>query len=61
MKNRILITGVAGFVGFSLAKKLLEQNKNIEIHGIDNLTKYYDPKLKKSRLQILKNYPNFFF
>ena len=61
MKNRILITGVAGFVGFSLAKKLLEQNKNIEIHGIDNLTKYYDPKLKKSRLKILKNYPNFFF
>ena len=61
MKNRILITGVAGFVGFSLAKKLLETNKKIEVHGIDNLSKYYDPKLKKSRLKILKNYPNFFF
>jgi len=47
MKNRILITGVAGFVGFSLAKKLLETNKKTEVHGIDNLSKYYDPKLKK--------------
>lgn len=41
----ILITGVAGFIGFSLAKKLLD--KNITLYGIDNLNSYYDVNLKK--------------
>ena len=37
---RILITGVAGFIGFHLAKKLIEQG--YEIVGIDNINDYYD-------------------
>ena len=59
-KNNILITGVAGFIGFHVAKKLLQNNK-ISIVGIDNLNRYYSPRLKLSRLKILKQYPNFFF
>ena len=37
LKKKILITGVAGFIGFSLAKKLLDQNKDVKIIGIDNV------------------------
>ena len=60
MKNNFdLITGVAGFIGFSLALKLLKKNKLVL--GIDNLNKYYDINLKKSRLKILKKYKNFSF
>ena len=60
MKNKIdLITGVAGFIGFSLALKLLK--KKIFVVGIDNLNSYYDLSLKKDRLKILKQYKNFKF
>ena len=50
---KILVTGCAGFIGFHLVKKLL--NKNYDICGIDNLNSYYDIRLKKDRLAILKN------
>lgn len=46
--EKVLITGVAGFIGFFLAKRLLSQG--IEVVGIDNLNDYYDPALKKNRL-----------
>lgn len=55
---KILITGCAGFIGFHLAAKLLENKKNI-IYGVDNLNNYYDLDLKKNRLKILKK-NNFF-
>ena len=58
--KKILITGVAGFIGFSLAKKVL-RNKDIQIFGIDNLNSYYSKKLKLKRLQILKKNKNFKF
>ena len=48
----IIVTGSAGFIGFSLCKKLL---KNINVIGIDNLNSYYDVKLKKARNKLLKN------
>ena len=54
-----LITGVAGFIGMHCAKKLLENNK--QVIGIDNLNNYYDTKLKKKRVLILKKYKNFTF
>ena len=60
LKKKILITGIAGFIGFSLAKKLLEKN-NLQIIGIDNLNTYYSKKLKHKRLQILKKNKNFKF
>ena len=57
---RILITGVAGFIGFHLTSKLL-LNNNIKIFGVDNLNTYYDSKLKIDRLNILKKNKNFEF
>ncbi len=48
---RVLITGVAGFIGFHLVKCLLQ--KNYEIIGIDNINAYYDIRLKFSRLEQL--------
>ncbi len=60
MKNIVLVTGCAGFIGFHYAKKLLELNEYFVI-GIDNLNEYYDVKLKNDRLDILKNYANFKF
>ena len=44
---KILITGVAGFIGYNLASSFLLKNKNIKIIGIDNFDKYYSIKLKK--------------
>ncbi len=59
-KQNILVTGAAGFIGYSLCKKLLE-NKNYLITGLDNLNSYYSVKLKKERLKKLKNLKNFQF
>ena len=49
---RVLITGVAGFIGMHTAKALLDDE--YEIFGIDNLNNYYDVSLKKSRLKDLR-------
>ena len=49
--KKILITGVAGFVGFHLSQRLLKDG--YQICGIDNLNNYYDPSLKQSRLSNL--------
>ena len=57
--KKILITGVAGFIGYHLAEKLL--NENYQIIGIDNLNDYYDPILKQDRLNKLKKFSNFEF
>lgn len=52
-----LVTGAAGFIGFHLSRRLLEEGKNVA--GLDNLNDYYDVNLKKSRLCELKKYPEF--
>ena len=57
--KKILITGAAGFIGFHVSLKLLKSGKGVI--GVDNLNNYYDPKLKISRLSILKKYKNFIF
>lgn len=57
--KHILITGAAGFIGFHLCKRLLDNGMNIV--GIDNLNDYYDVNLKIARLDILKRYENFKF
>jgi len=56
----ILITGAAGFIGFSLAQKLLKSKKST-VFGIDNLNNYYSQKLKKKRIAILNKNKNFNF
>ena len=54
-----LITGVAGFIGMHFARKMLD--KGYKVLGVDNLNDYYDTKLKKNRVLILKKYKNFKF
>ena len=56
-KKRVLITGTAGFIGFHLAKLLLDEG--FVIHGYDGMTNYYDPTLKQRRHQILLQNSNF--
>ena len=51
---KILVTGAAGFIGFHLSLKLLD-NRN-KVFGIDNLNNYYDVNLKKDRVKILKSH-----
>lgn len=58
--NSILITGSTGFIGFHLARKLMD-NDNYEVIGIDNLNDYYGENLKESRLEILNQFENFHF
>ncbi len=57
--NKIMITGSAGFIGFNLAKKLLQEG--LYVTGIDNLNDYYDVRLKKDRLNLLLSEKNFNF
>lgn len=57
--RKILVTGAAGFIGFHLSKRLLDGGDAVV--GIDNLNDYYDVKLKKARLGILRKHENFFF
>ena len=55
------ITGVAGFIGSNLAKKILKEEKDIKVVGLDNMNDYYDVKIKEYRLaELLKN-ENFTF
>lgn len=72
-KNKVLITGSAGFIGFHLSKTLLEEG--FEVLGLDNLNDDYEPLLKTNRLKALgikdcdpwnekiqsEKYPNFLF
>ena len=47
IKEKILVTGAAGFIGYHLTKKLI--SKGYDVVGFDNLNSYYDISLKKSR------------
>lgn len=60
MKN-IFITGVAGFIGSNLAKRILKEENDIQIIGLDNLNEYYDIKIKEWRLAELNKFSNFKF
>jgi UDP-glucuronate 4-epimerase len=55
----VLITGAAGFIGFSLALWLIENGRAVV--GVDSINSYYDPALKESRLAILRQFQNFTF
>ena len=57
----LFITGAAGFIGSNLAKRVLSQNPDCKVVGLDNMNSYYDIRLKESRLRELEQYPNFTF
>ncbi len=54
---KVLVTGVAGFIGMHVARRLLERGD--EVVGVDNLNDYYDPRLKLARLGQLQPLPGF--
>ena len=53
----VFITGTAGFIGFHLAKLLLDQGH--VVHGYDGMTDYYDVRLKRARHDLLRQHPGF--
>ena len=57
----ILITGVAGFIGSNLAKRILNEEKGVQIVGLDSINNYYDVKLKEYRLNEILKFYNFKF
>ncbi|MGI9571167.1 MAG: NAD-dependent epimerase, partial [Desulfobulbia bacterium] len=57
--KNVLVTGVAGFIGFHLAKRLLKEG--YQVVGIDNMNPYYEITLKEARLEMLKNESPFTF
>ncbi len=59
MKETILVTGAAGFIGYYVSQRLLADKYNVV--GIDNLNDYYDVNLKKERLRLLEKNQNFMF
>ena len=59
MRDPILVTGAAGFIGFHLARRLAAEGWSVV--GIDNLNDYYDPSLKEARVAELRAHSNFRF
>ena len=59
MKEKVLITGCAGFIGMHLCKKFLENGYHVI--GVDNINNYYDINIKISRIKLLKKNKKFFF
>jgi UDP-glucuronate 4-epimerase len=57
--DAVLVTGAAGFIGFHVARRLLENGRKVV--GLDNINDYYDPKLKVARLAELAKLPGFTF
>ena len=57
--DKVLVTGAAGFIGFHLSRRLLEDGRVVV--GLDILNDYYDPSLKEARLEILRQYEHFEF
>jgi len=53
----ILVTGCAGFIGFHLTKRLLDEG--FYVIGIDNMNDYYDTSLKYDRLKMIMKHPRF--
>ena len=57
----VFITGVAGFIGSNLAKRLLSTVEDVKVVGLDNMNHYYDVRLKEARLNELEQFENFSF
>ena len=58
-QDPVLVTGAAGFIGFCLARRLLENGRAVV--GVDSVNSYYDPALKEARLAVLRQFKDFTF
>ena len=58
-QQHILVTGAAGFIGFHVAKRLLDRGE--QVIGLDNVNDYYDVRLKEARLAQLTPHERFRF
>ena len=55
------ITGSSGFIGSNLAKRILTEQPNTQVIGLDNMNDYYDVRIKEARLAELREFPNYTF
>ena len=58
-QDPVLVTGAAGFIGFCLARRLLENGRAVV--GVDSVNSYYNPALKEARLAVLRQFKDFTF
>lgn len=57
----IFITGASGFIGSNLAKRILAEQPDTQVIGLDNMNDYYDVRIKEERLAELQKFPNYTF
>ena len=61
MKRTIFVTGASGFIGSNLCKRILKEDPECKVIGLDNMNDYYDVRIKKARLNELSDYSNYTF
>ena len=61
MNKTVFITGASGFIGSSLAKRILTTEPDTKVIGLDNMNDYYDVRIKEARLSELQKFENYTF
>lgn len=61
MNKAVFITGSSGFIGSNLAKRILTEQPDTQVIGLDNMNDYYDVRIKEERLAELQKFPNYTF
>lgn len=61
MNRTIFVTGASGFIGSNLCKRILKENPECKVIGLDNMNDYYDVRIKEARLNELKEFSNYTF
>lgn len=61
MNRTIFVTGASGFIGSNLCKRILKEDPECKVIGLDNMNDYYDVRIKEARLKELSSYSNYTF